>query len=59
VTIPESGETPLAARWLNMWTDAIGAAGTQTPDVNAGNYLIVREGWKGAPPPNVKKMITC
>ena len=30
VTIPDSGSIPVAARWLNMWTDAIGTAGSRT-----------------------------
>jgi hypothetical protein len=27
VTVPDAGKIPVAARWLNLWTDAIGTAG--------------------------------
>jgi hypothetical protein len=37
VTIPDSGNIPVAARWLNMWTDAIGTAGSRTPELNASD----------------------
>ena len=59
VTIPDSGAIPIAARWLNMWTDAIGTAGTRTPEVNAGNYLIAGPGWIGTVPANIKKVYNC
>jgi hypothetical protein len=59
VTIPDSGTIPVAARWLNMWTDAIGTAGSRTPEVNGGNYLIAGPGWKGAVPADVKKVYNC
>jgi hypothetical protein len=59
VTIPDSGAIPIAARWLNMWTDAIGTAGTRTPEVNAGNYLIAGPGWNGTVPADIKKVFKC
>jgi hypothetical protein len=49
----------MAARWLNMWTDKIGTAGTRTPEMNAGNYLIAGPGWNGTPPADIKKVFNC
>jgi hypothetical protein len=59
VTIPDTGRIPVAARWLNMWTDAIGTAGSRTPDVNAGNYLIAGPGWNGTARADIKKVYNC
>jgi hypothetical protein len=59
VTIPDSGGIPVAARWLNMWTDVIGTAGSRTPEVNAGNHLIAGVGWNGTLPADIKKVYTC
>jgi hypothetical protein len=59
VTIPDSGSIPVAARWLNMWTDAIGTAGSRTPETNAGNYLIAGPGWSGSAPAGFVKVYTC
>ena len=59
VTVPDTKGLPMAARWLNMWTDAIGTAGTRTPEMNAGNYLITSPGWNGAAPADIKKVFNC
>jgi hypothetical protein len=59
VTIPDSNGVPIAARWLNMWTDVIGTAGTRTPDTNAGNYLVTGPGWNGTTPADIKKVYQC
>jgi hypothetical protein len=59
VTVPDTKGIPMAARWLNMWTDVIGTAGTRTPDVNAGYYLIAGPGWNGTVPGNIKKVFKC
>jgi len=59
VTVPDAKSIPIAVRWLNMWTDAIGTAGSRTPDVNAGNYLIVRDSWNGTVPADIKKVYKC
>jgi hypothetical protein len=59
VTVPDAQGIPIAVRWLNMWTDAIGTAGSRTPDTNAGNYLITGPGWNGTVPADIKKVFKC
>ena len=59
VTVPDAQGIPIAVRWLNMWTDAIGTAGSRTPDRNAGNYLITGPGWNGTVPADIKKVFKC
>jgi hypothetical protein len=59
VTVPDAKGIPIAVRWLNMWTDAIGTAGNRTPDTNAGNYLITGPGWNGTVPAGIKKVFKC
>lgn len=59
VTVPEANGVPIAVRWLNMWTDAIGTAGSRTPEMNAGNYLIAGPGWNGTVPAGIKMVFNC
>lgn len=56
LTIPDTGRYPIAMRVMNMWTDVFGTAGTRTPDINAGNYLIAGPGWNGTVPADVRKV---
>ena len=59
VTVPDAQGIPIAVRWLNMWTDVIGTAGSRTPETNAGNYLITGPGWSGTVPGDIKKVFKC
>lgn len=57
VTIPDCKDVPLAARWLNQWTDVFGTAGSRTQEPYAGNYLVAGPGWNGTPPGGVKHVL--
>jgi hypothetical protein len=59
VTVPDTGKIPVATCWLNMWTDTIGTAGSRTPEVNAGNYLIAGPDWSGSVPADIRKVYNC
>jgi hypothetical protein len=59
VSVPDTKGLPIAVRWLNMWTDIVGAAGSRTPETNAGNYLIAGPEWNGKAPADIKRVIKC
>jgi hypothetical protein len=56
MTLPDCKNIHFAFRVLNHWTDVFATAGTRTPDVNAGNYVIAGPGWEGTAPSNIKKV---
>src|SRR5512144_1154457 len=55
-TLPDTGGHPIAMRVMNMWTDVFGTAGSRTPEMNAGNYLIAGPAWNGTAPSDIKKV---
>ena len=58
LSIPDTKGRPIAMRVMNMWTDVFGTAGSRTPEMNAGDYLITGPGWKGSAPANIKKVFS-
>jgi hypothetical protein len=57
VSIPDTKDIATAVRWLNMWTDVFATAGTRTPAMNAGDYLVAGPGWNGTAPANIKQVL--
>ena len=54
VTIPDPGKRYMVVQALNMWTDDFASAGTRTPDMKSGNFLIAGPKWTGTAPPGIK-----
>jgi hypothetical protein len=54
VTIPDSGSRYLVMQALNLWTDDFASAGTRTPDIKSGDFLIAGPKWKGTAPAGIK-----